>query len=169
MDLLPVHFALPGGRQIRIRVYTAPAGEILAAARKMVFQGTDGVVFVASSAESARAEVGEGWKRMREALDAAGLLADAVPVVIQMNKRDLADARPDADLERLAARGSEPLIPAKAASNEGVLPTFFKIMRLVFRHADADGALSRHLGCDERLFISELAVVLGTLPPPADP
>src|SRR5689334_18086684 len=48
-DLLPLHLTIPGGLDIKIKLFTVPGQVFHAATRRIVLQGADGVVFVADS------------------------------------------------------------------------------------------------------------------------
>ena len=76
-----------------------------------------------------------------------------MPVVIQFNKRDLPNVRPDSEIEQLARRGREPVFRASAVNGEGVLETFFGLLHLVWTKLEAEHQLSRTLGMESHEFI----------------
>ena len=61
--------------------------------RKLVLKGVDGIVFVAATAGHARRERGEPWN-LRENLAEIGTSLDEIPLVLQLNKRDLPNIAP---------------------------------------------------------------------------
>jgi signal recognition particle receptor subunit beta len=168
MDMLPINIGLPGRRVARLRISSAPGSDLLLSARKIVLSGADGVVFVADSSEARRDEVRDAWNRLRSGLAEAGLDPEHVPTVIQFNKRDLPDARANHELMILADRGKEPIVPARATEGEGVLASFLKLVRLVYRELDGphrEVRLGLNLGVPEDVFMREIAAVFGAVPP----
>jgi hypothetical protein len=170
-DLLPIAFPLGGGPRVIIKLFTVPGQVMHNNTRRLVLRGADGVVFVADSRISETAANNEAYAHLRTNLRDNGLDPDAVPIVIQFNKRDLPpeEIRPDAELEQIAARGREPIITASALCGVGVVETFFTIVALVWealerefglgsRHGVGKGELLAELG--RRLQAEELAVQL---------
>src|SRR5262245_62182401 len=93
-DLLPIFFRT-SNFSFRIKVYTVPGQPVHEATRKVVLAGSDGVVFVADSSPDQAHANRASWLNMSANLQALAL--DAIPVVLQYNKRDLASAVPIAD------------------------------------------------------------------------
>ncbi len=88
-DFLPVKLPKVKGFTIRMSLYTVPGQVHYNATRKLVLQGTDGVVFVADS-QTARHDANiESVKNLDDNLRGHGLNPTTVPMVIQYNKRDL--------------------------------------------------------------------------------
>src|SRR5690606_31221099 len=65
-------------------------------------------------------------------LQETGLDPETIPAVIQFNKRDLPNIRPDAQLEELRQRSPEPLYGAVATRGEGVRETLEGLLELMF-------------------------------------
>ena len=88
-----------------------------------------------------------------------------MPLVIQFNKRDLADIRSDARLAELARRGKEPVFPAVAMSGKGVLETFLGLLHLTYTSLDTEHKLGEKFGVKGRVLLADVAAKLGsTLP-----
>jgi hypothetical protein len=82
-----------------------------------------------------------------------GLNTAQIPIVIQFNKRDLPDAKTDAELEETRARGKEPVLGAVAIRGEGVLETLYAVLQLAYRKMDEQAGLTRNLGLSEPEFL----------------
>jgi hypothetical protein len=66
---------------------------------------------------------------LRQNLSENGIKPSDFPVVIQFNKRDLPEIRPDAEIDQLAVKGKEPVFKAVATRGEGVVETFLGLMQ----------------------------------------
>nr|NIO70838.1 gliding-motility protein MglA [Anaerolineae bacterium] len=83
----------------KFNLYTVPGQVIYAASRKLVLQGTDGVVFVADSQwDRLQANV-ESMRSLQNNLRQLGYDPVHLPLAMQYNKRDLPDRVPVAVLE----------------------------------------------------------------------
>ncbi len=88
-DFLPLQLGKIRGFNIRVQLYTVPGQVLYNESRKMVLKGVDGVVFVADSMEVQREPNKESLQNLRENLGDDNLDMDELPLVIQLNKRDL--------------------------------------------------------------------------------
>ena len=88
-DLLPIDVGVIGGFKTRLQLYTIPGQVFYNTTRKLVLKGVDGVVFVADSQTAMLDANVESFKNLRENLGEIGLSVDEVPLVLQLNKRDL--------------------------------------------------------------------------------
>jgi signal recognition particle receptor subunit beta len=106
----------------KIHLYTVPGQVYYTATRKLVLRGADGVVFVADSqADRVRQNI-ESWLDMKSYVGELGL-AD-IPIVVQFNKRDLAEAVPIAAMKRaMNLSDDHPVFEATATKGEGVYDT----------------------------------------------
>lgn len=123
-DLFPLQFETKGGLQLKLKLFTVPGQVIHNATRKIVLQGADGVAFIADSRISETRSNNESYANLKQNLQDNGLDFGEVAVVIQFNKRDLEGIRSDDEIERIAAKGSEPVFRAVALKGEGVAETF---------------------------------------------
>jgi signal recognition particle receptor subunit beta len=117
--------------------------------RRIVLQGSDAVAFVADSRRSEAAATFAYWRNMLLNLEANGLDYHSLPIVIQMNKRDLPDARTDEELQDLLEEIKPPVVPAVAIRGEGVIETFHAVLQLCYR------SLDKILGLDKTWKVSE--------------
>lgn len=144
LDLLPLSIDL-GELTLRINVYTVPGKPELAATRRLVLRGVDGVVFVADSRHSETRSNAESFVDLKQNLREIDRSLKDLPLVIQFNKRDAADVRSDEELDALAARGSEPVLRAIATRGVGVGESFVAALRAVFARLESTGELGRTL------------------------
>lgn len=131
-DFLPMDLGTIGKFRIKISLYTVPGQVRYNDTRKLVLKGVDGIVFVADSLEARRNNNVESFNNLIENLQDQGKAFDALPVVLQYNKRDLAGSKvaliPIDEMERdLNAGGKYPSFAASALKGEGVRETFKKV------------------------------------------
>ena len=156
-DLLPIFFRA-SGFSFRIKVYTVPGQPVHEATRKVVLAGTDGVVFVADSRPDHREANRSSWENLQANLGSLGL--DALPIVVQYNKRDLPDAVPLAEVDRFG-NPLRHITEACATAGEGVVETFFELVGRTWESLDKDLKLAGRLGIDSNAFRTALAEHVG--------
>src|SRR6266581_8554679 len=88
-DLLPIDVGVIGGFKTRLQLYTVPGQVFYNTTRKLVLKGVDGIVFVADSQRPMLEANAESFKNLRDNLREIGLEIEDIPLVIQINKRDL--------------------------------------------------------------------------------
>jgi signal recognition particle receptor subunit beta len=160
-DLLPLRFRARSGVSVCLKLFTVPGQVIHNATRRLVLAGVDGVAFIADSRSSAAREAAMSFVNLRQNLADNGLDIEQLPVVIQFNKRDLPDIRSDAELDDLAARGREPVFKAVATRGDGVLATFFGLVRATCKKLEQKHGLSHKFQLDEDALIENLAARIG--------
>ncbi len=111
-----------------IQLYTVPGQEYYKASRKLVLRGADGVVFVADSSAARIGDNLESWLDMDSALAEMNHPIGKIPLVVQYNKRDLADAVPVINLRKSLGVGEFPQFEAVAFNGEGVFNTLKSIV-----------------------------------------
>lgn len=159
-DLLPVSLE-QGDFMIRLKLFTVPGQVMHRITRQMVLRGVDGVVFVADSQIDATRSNNESFADLQRNLSENGISTQDVPVVIQFNKRDLPNVRSDDELDRIAARGTEPTYRAVALRDEGVAETFIGAVVATWRRLDERYRLRERLGLQLQPFESHLRGLLG--------
>jgi signal recognition particle receptor subunit beta len=87
-DLLPVK-VLAGGYSFRYLLFATPGQEYYHASRRLVLKGADAIVFVVDSQRERMQDNWEAWELLEKNLRELGQRADALPLVLQYNKRDL--------------------------------------------------------------------------------
>jgi signal recognition particle receptor subunit beta len=159
-DLLGIVFRA-SGMSVRIRLYTVPGQVIHDATRRLVLQGADGVAFVADSRIAETRLNQASFENLKQNLRENGVDPARVPLVIQFNKRDLDGIRPDAELDRLAAAGRDPIYKASALRGEGVLETFLGLAERTWRSLEAQHGFEQRIGISPPDFLRELHAQFG--------
>jgi mutual gliding-motility protein MglA len=155
-DMMPVFFRTQAGVKVKLKLYTVPGQVMHESTRRIVLQGTDAVAFVADSRRSEAASTLAYWNNMLKNLEANGLDCRTLPIVIQMNKRDLDDARRDEELGDLRRVIQPPMIPAVAIRGEGVVETLYAILQLCYRSLDKQFGLEAEWSIAEREFLGRI-------------
>lgn len=124
-DFLPMGLGQIRGCNIRVQLYTVPGQVKYKATRKLVLKGVDGVIFVADSLTVRRESNMNSLKDLHQNLKDYGLSIFRIPLVLQYNKRDLAQQgiplMPLEQMEReLNHQLKVPTFPASAVTGEGV-------------------------------------------------
>jgi mutual gliding-motility protein MglA len=130
-DFLPLSVGTVKGLRTRFHLYTVPGQSFYNASRKLVLQGTDGVVFVGDSQVSRLDENVDSYLNLWENLRAQGDDLSKLGLVLQMNKRDLSDIFSVADLTELLNHTNSPVVEACALSGVGVFETLKTVCKAV--------------------------------------
>ena len=150
-DFLPVEFDTVGGFSVKMKMFTVPGQVMHKSTRKVVLAGADAIAFIADSQRSAASANAYSWRDMEANLNAHGIDFDALPKVIQFNKRDMSDVKP---LNEITEQwGDTPTFPAVANRGEGVLETFRALMRVLFRGLDERHDFSAKFALSEEDFL----------------
>lgn len=132
-DFLPVKVERVGEYALRLAMYTVPGQVFYNATRKLVLQGSDGVIFVADSNPGAEDANRESMANLEENLAEQGIAIDSFPLVIQYNKRDLGNAVPVETMRAQLNRRHAPDFETVAMSGDGVLDGMKAMIRLVIK------------------------------------
>ncbi len=150
-DFLPVEFDTVGGFSVKMKMFTVPGQVMHKSTRKVVLAGADAIAFIADSQRSAASANAYSWRDMEANLNAHGIDFDALPKVVQFNKRDMSDVKP---LNEITEQwGDTPTFPAVANRGEGVLETFRALMRVLFRGLDERHDFSAKFALSEEDFL----------------
>ncbi len=157
-DLLPISFVAQGGPKVVIKLFTVPGQVMHNNTRRLVLRSADGVAFIADSQLSETRANNEAYAHLRENLRDNGLDPDAMPVVIQFNKRDLQKEliRDEAELAEIAQRGRESIVTASAIEGVGVLETFFTLAALTWDSLEKSTGIGSRHQISKADFLSEL-------------
>ncbi|MBF0510017.1 MAG: gliding motility protein, partial [Deltaproteobacteria bacterium] len=90
-DFLPLEMGMSNDFRIRLQLYTVPGQVKYTSTRKVLLQGVDGLVFVADSQASQRNSNVKSLFELQENLAEKHHDIAEIPLVMQYNKRDLAD------------------------------------------------------------------------------
>ena len=134
-DFLPMGLGKIRGCDVMMQLYTVPGQQKYSSTRKMVLKGVDGVVFVADSLEVRRKANLLSLKDLQGNLKEQGHSIFKLPLIIQYNKRDLAEEGfpilPEDVLARdLNGKLKAPSFTASAVKGTGVWPTLKECMKL---------------------------------------
>lgn len=133
-DLLPIDVGVIGGFKTRLQLYTVPGQVFYNTTRKLVLKGVDGIVFVADSQLPMLEANVESLKNLRENLNEIGVNLDELPLVLQLNKRDLPNVAPvEVMLAALDPEGRLEYSEAIAPTGVGVFETLKQISKLTLR------------------------------------
>jgi mutual gliding-motility protein MglA len=133
-DLLPIDVGVIGGFKTRLQLYTIPGQVFYNTTRKLVLKGVDGIVFVADSQIAMLDANLESFKNLRENLAEIGLSIDEIPLVLQLNKRDLPNiASVDTVLDVIDPQRKYDWVEAVASRGDGVFETLKVISKLTLR------------------------------------
>ncbi len=133
-DLLPIDVGVIGGFKTRLQLYTIPGQVFYNTTRKLVLKGVDGLVFVADSQGAAQDGNVESFNNLRDNLTELGLTLEEIPLVVQLNKRDLPNVvAVDAILDRIDPDRSFEHVESVAATGVGVFETLKMISKLTLR------------------------------------
>ncbi|MFI5183702.1 MAG: hypothetical protein ACHQNV_04830 [Vicinamibacteria bacterium] len=128
-DLLPFSLGAVSGYDFKVQLYTVPGQVQYNATRRVVLAGADAVVFVADSRKATVKENQAAFENMKVNLLANRLVPEKVPLVLQYNKRDLADIQAEADMGRALNPWGRRAFPAVASEGQGVLETFVAVVQ----------------------------------------
>jgi signal recognition particle receptor subunit beta len=142
-DLLPIDVGSIAGFATRIQLYTVPGQVFYNTTRKLVLKGVDGVVFVADSQRPMLQANIDSFRNLAENFAEMGLQMEAMPLVLQYNKRDLHDIASVEELNQALNRGDWPAFEASALTGTGVFETLKGISKLTLL------SLKKRLGKDQ--------------------
>jgi signal recognition particle receptor subunit beta len=146
-DLLPVELGDIKGYKIRFQLATVPGQTAFNETRRVVLKGVDGIVFVADSQWTMLPKNLESWQNLKDNLKSNEITFESIPVVVQYNKRDLADILAVDAMQE--ARGCRPTLrrgggqrgPRRDRDLRISKPTFVDLLRrLQGRRAEEDAA-----------------------------
>ena len=132
-DFLPLALGQIRGFKTRFHLYTVPGQVFYDASRKLILKGVDGVVFVADSQiERMEANI-ESLENLKINLAEQGADIQRTPYVVQYNKRDLPNAAPLEEMQRVLNPTQVPEFEACATTGNGVFETLKAVARSVLR------------------------------------
>jgi signal recognition particle receptor subunit beta len=120
-DLLPVELGEIKGYKIRFQLATVPGQTAFNETRKVVLRGADGIVFVVDSRWAMLPKNLESWQNLKDNLTGNGASFEKIPIVVQYNKRDLADVL-SVDAMQGPRPPSHPFVEAVASAGSVASP-----------------------------------------------
>ena len=141
-DFLPFDIGKIKEYNVKVQLYTVPGQVKYNATRQLVLRGVDGVVFVADSMEVQRDKNRFSLKNLQENLATHNKNIFKIPLVLQYNKRDLADQGiPLLSIEKLEkglnSQLKVPSFEASALVGTNVATTLKKIIALTMASVES--------------------------------
>ncbi len=155
-DMMPVFFRSASGVKVKLKLYTVPGQVMHESTRRIVLQGPDAIAVVADGRRSEAASTLAYWNNMLANLEANGLDPRSLPIVLQLNKRDLPGSREDDEIEDLSQEVKPVVVPAVAIRGDGVVETLHVLLTLTYRSLDQRVGLERNWHLTEREFLSQI-------------
>lgn len=137
-DLLPLDYGKFRGFSVRLQLYTVPGQVNYNSSRRIVLKGTDGMVFVADSQKGKMDENLESLYNLQDNLKQYGVDWEAIPMVIQYNKRDLRPIYTVQELNRVLNQRELRYNVAIAKAGKGVFTSLKTITSLVIEDIKKD-------------------------------
>ncbi|MHC4922670.1 MAG: GTP-binding protein [Planctomycetota bacterium] len=135
-DFMPLDLGTIAGMKTKFQLYTVPGQVYYNSTRKLVLQGTDGVIFVADSTPGKMDENIESLKNLEENLAEYGKKLSEVPFVLQWNKRDVENPMSHEEMNEALNWHNVPTFEAVAFTGDGVFPTLKALSQLVLKSLD---------------------------------
>ncbi|MCZ6600687.1 MAG: GTPase domain-containing protein [Acidobacteria bacterium] len=130
-DFLPLNLGTIRGFKVRFHLYTVPGQVFYDASRKLILKGVDGVVFVADSQPMRMDANVESIHNLRKNLKDQGYDLNAIPYILQCNKRDMDNAVSMDEMARVLRLKDEPMFEAVATTGVGVFDTLKALAKMV--------------------------------------
>ncbi len=130
-DFMQLELGKIGGLVPKIQLYTVPGQVYYEMSRRIVTRGVDGIVFVVDSSANRLDDNLESWASMKMNLAALKIPMKTLPIVVQLNKRDLPNALPLATLTSALPINGYTRLEAVATRSKGVFDTLKTIVNAV--------------------------------------
>lgn len=132
-DFLPIELGKIAGFNTRFHLYTVPGQIFYEASRRLILNGSDGVIFVADSSKDRMEANYEALRDLQENLRHYGRDLSEIPYALQLNKRDVEDIHDIEYLTRELQLNGEPVYQAVAVENRGVQETLREVARRILQ------------------------------------
>jgi signal recognition particle receptor subunit beta len=133
-DFLPIEIGKLGDYAIKIQLYTVPGQVAYNTTRKLVLQGSDGIVFVADSQVVMREQNINSFQNLKDNLKANNIPFEETPLAFHYNKRDLKETLPTDLLNKDLNPENKAFFPTVGTTGENVLEGLHAIMKMVLVH-----------------------------------
>lgn len=122
-DFLSINLGDVKGFNTTFSLYTSPGQMQYNAARKIILNGVDGIIFVANSSRDERENNIKSFNNMIQNLKEYNLNLNNIPIILQYNKRDLDNVLSFEELENDINQTGYPSFEAVAVQGQGVFAT----------------------------------------------
>jgi len=133
-DFLSVNLGDVKGFNTTFSLYTTPGQMEYNAARKIILNGVDGVIFVADSSVDKREDNIISFRNMINNFKEYNLLTENVPVILQYNKRDLPNILSFEELENDLNKVGFPSYEAVAIEGRGVFAALKSVSNAILEN-----------------------------------
>ena len=130
-EILPISLGEIAGIHTQIEMIAVPGHAEQAPTRKQLLDRVDGVVLVLDADPDKLDANVASFDELSQALGAYGRSLADVALVVQYNKRDMADPYALEDLHRKLAPGNAPIFEAVATEGSGVFETLKEVIKQV--------------------------------------
>lgn len=120
-DFVPLALGKHKNYQIHLHLYTVPGEAAYKQARKIISKGVDGVVFLADSHLEKLEDNLNSMMELKEMIEEEGGEFEKLPMVIQYNKRDVANAVSVEELRKLLNPNKVPDFETVATQGTGIM------------------------------------------------
>ena len=142
-ESLSIRLGDVGGVGTQIEIIAVPGAPDQAMTRKQLLDQVHGIVIVLDSSPERIDANYAAIDELRASLAAYGRRLDAFPIVLQYNKRDVADPFAIEELHRRIALDQAAVFETIATTGHGILPTLTTISKHVVRAQRASGSEAR--------------------------
>ena len=130
-DFLPLDLGTVQGFKVRINLYTVPGQIYYEASRRLIVDGTDGIIFVVDSQANRLDHNLISFEMMLDNLKSYDVDLATFPLVLQYNKRDCDPLLPVGIIEKEMGFEGLPAVEAIATKGTGVMETSRIASRLI--------------------------------------
>jgi len=155
-DLLPLGFTTSSGLLVKFKVYTVPGQVVHDSTRKAVLSRADGVIFVADSQLSQSINNGQSFENLEANAGRVGIDFDSLPLVIQYNKRDLANIISETEVQERWQQAPWPVTFSNALNGSGVIETLQALLKQVYDELDIEFKFLEQHELTQNTFIKKL-------------
>ena len=145
-DFLPIQLDNIKGFKTRFHIYTVPGQVFYTLTRKAVLTGVDGVIFVADSQDGKMKENIESLNDLKDNLKYYNKTLESIPLVLQYNKRDLANLVPVEEMNLQFNAMRAPFFEASAVSGKGVMETLTMCCKMVLKQIQSKSKTDKAVG-----------------------
>jgi len=132
-ETLSINLGQIAGRESQIELVAVPGAPDQQMTRKQLLDGVEGLILVLDASPERIEANEEALTELRDSLDDYGRNLDEIPVVLQYNKRDIADPFQIEDFHRHTKLTQSAVFETIATSGHGVMATLTTISKHVVR------------------------------------
>lgn len=147
-ETLAIKLGEIGGMSMQLEICAVPGAPDQAMTRKQLLDEVDGIVIILDASPDRIDANYAAIDELRASLAAYGRRLDAFPIVLQYNKRDIADPFAIEELHRRIGLDQAAVFETIATSGHGILATLTTISKHVVRSRRAEGVQARAAAVD---------------------